>query len=92
LRQGSLCQLSLSGSSGSFRFTLGAFVSVILLVPLSSQSLCRRWHIQGITPGLRFFGNPSLKCMRPGRLLSVSTVNESILESYPVPIIRFTLR
>ncbi len=42
LRQGSLCQLSLSGSSGNFRFTLGAFVSVILLVPLSSNSLCRR--------------------------------------------------
>src|SRR5258708_15496766 len=45
LRQGSLRQLSLSGSSSSCCFTLGAFVSVILLVPLSSQSSCRRWHI-----------------------------------------------
>ena len=34
LRQGSLRQLSLSGSSSSFCLTLGAFVSVILLVPL----------------------------------------------------------
>jgi hypothetical protein len=42
LRQGSLRQLSLSGSSSSFCFTLGAFVSVLLLVPLSSQSSCRR--------------------------------------------------
>src|SRR6266487_3750305 len=40
---------------------------------------------------LRFFGNPSLKRMRPGRLLIVSTINESVLEGYLVPIIRFAL-
>ena len=64
LRQGSVRQLSLSGSSGCFRLILGAFVSVILLVPLSSMSPCSRQLILGITPGVCFLSNPALKCLR----------------------------
>ncbi len=62
LRQGSLRQLSLSGSSRSF--PLGAFVFAIRLVALSSLSPCPRLHILDITPGFGFLGNPSLKCLR----------------------------
>ncbi|MGH2506297.1 MAG: hypothetical protein ACRDHZ_02610 [Ktedonobacteraceae bacterium] len=68
---------------------LGAFVFAIRLTPLSSTSSCRRLHIQGITPGIRFFGNPAIECFRPGRLLIGSTSNESGLDGYLVPAIRF---
>jgi hypothetical protein len=49
LRQGSLRQLSLSGSGGVSCSTLGAFVSGIRLVPLSSRSSCLRQHIQRLS-------------------------------------------
>lgn len=49
LRQGNLRQLSLSGSGSVCRFILGAFVSGILLVPLSSRSLCLRQHIHRLS-------------------------------------------
>src|SRR6266852_439006 len=62
--QGSLRQLSLSGSSDDFRLVLGAFISVLLLVPLSSMSPCSREPILGITPGVCFLSNPALKGMR----------------------------
>jgi hypothetical protein len=59
------------------------------LAPLSSLSSCLRQQIQGITPGFGFLGNPALKCLRPGRLLVISTSDESVLESYPVPMMGF---
>ena len=49
LRQGNLRQLSLSEAGGVFRSLLGAFVSGILLVPLSSMSSCLRQHIQRLS-------------------------------------------
>ncbi len=49
LRQGILRQLSLSDSGGVFRSLLGAFVSGIRLVPLSSMSSCLRQHIQRLS-------------------------------------------
>ncbi len=46
----------------------------------------------GFPIGVGDFSNPALKRLRSGHLLVVSTTNESHLESYPVPIIRFALR
>jgi len=68
LRQGSLLQASLAGSS--CLLSLGAFLSFIWLthyLPYSSASVC-----------LRFWGNRSTGGMRPGRLLIGSTTNESL--------------
>src|SRR5438105_11933895 len=87
--QGSLRQLSLSGSSDGFRLVLGAFVSVILLVPLSSMSPCSRERILGVTPGVGFLSNPPLKCIRVVPCSPYRPFDESGLESYPVPTIRF---
>src|SRR2546428_13644984 len=91
LLQGNLLQLSLSVSRGDFSLFLGAFVFVIRLVPLFSISPCSRLHILGITPGLRFLSNPSLRGIG-WHLLVVSTTDKSRPESYPVPMICFALR
>jgi hypothetical protein len=64
--------------------------------PLRGKRFCTTsWYFNLATfalLGARFLGNLALKCMRPGRLLIVSTSNESILESSPVPMIRFAFR
>src|SRR5712692_471841 len=67
------------------------FGFVIRLVPLSSISPCSRLHILGITPGIRFLSNPSLRGIG-WHLLVVSTTGKSRPESYPVPMICFALR
>src|SRR6266516_3448181 len=91
VRQGSVRQLSLSGSGSDCCLVLGAFVFVLRLVPLSSISACSRQPILGITPGLRFLSHPSLR--RSAFFLNdASTTDKSGPESYPVPMIRFALR
>src|SRR5437763_573858 len=76
LRQGNVRQLSLSGSGRDCCLVLGAFVFVIRLVPLSSIPPCSRLHILGITPGIRFLSNPSLRGIG-WHLLIVSTTDKS---------------
>ena len=49
LRQGSLFQLSLAGSSGDSRLPFGAFVCAIRLAPLPSISSCLRQPIQQLS-------------------------------------------
>src|SRR5712691_5877176 len=58
LRQGRACQASLAGSGDAF--FLGAFLSAILLGPLSSIQQCLRQHIRNVTLGIGFLDNPSL--------------------------------
>src|SRR5712692_8251477 len=43
----------------------------------------------GFPVGIGFLGNPALKGLRSGHLLSVSTIDENQLESYPVPMLCF---
>ena len=77
LRQGSLCQLSLAGSGcGLF---LGAFVSDIRLVPLSSRSSSPRQRILWLSQRHWLLGESCSPGLAGGSLLIVSTNDESRL-------------
>src|SRR6266699_861590 len=89
LRQGSLFQLSLSGSSTGL--ILGAFVCAILVTPLHSRSPCLRQHIQQLSCWLWLLRQSRSQAHAGGSLLVASICNESGLESYPVPMLRFAL-
>ncbi|HWS84865.1 MAG TPA: hypothetical protein VN207_11475 [Ktedonobacteraceae bacterium] len=58
LRQGNVRQASLSGLGVAF--SPGAFLSAIVVGPLSSIQQCLRQHIRGITLGIGFLDNPAL--------------------------------
>ena len=45
-------------------FSPGAFLSAIVVGPLSSIQQCLRQLILGITPGICFLDNPSIQCIR----------------------------
>jgi len=89
LRQGRLCQLSLAASS--FRLVLGAFVSAIRLVALSSRSPCRRQHIHWLSQRRWLLRQSYSHGFVGGSLLVASTSDENTRESFPVPTPRFTL-
>jgi hypothetical protein len=89
LRQGNLRQLSLSASSS--RLVLGAFVSAIRLVALSSRSPCRRQPIHWLSQWHSLLRQSYSHGHAGGSLLVVSTSDENTRESFPVPTLRFTL-
>src|SRR6266568_3974338 len=89
LRQGNLRQLSLAASSGGL--VLGAFISAIRLVALSSRSPCRRQHIPWLSQWHWLLRQSCSQGYTGGSLLVVSTSDENTRESYPVPTLRSTL-
>src|SRR5205823_13908210 len=81
-----------SHSQGQAAVSVWSWVPLFLPYDLLLFLLCSRADVSlssGFPRGVCFFGNPCLMDIRPGRLLIVSTSDESAHEGYPVPMVCF---